>query len=199
MILRLFHAAAARPAIYNFIQAASGARYVHARLGERIRGIASPRYVLDVGGATGTLRVYWPRESRYICLDLERPKLEGFRKAVPDGLALQGDATAMPLATGSVDAVICTAVAHHLDEKALLHALAESRRVLAPHGQFVFLDALERSDRFLSRALWKVDRGAHPHTAERLRQMLAQEFEVCHWERFSVLHEYALAVLRKRS
>jgi hypothetical protein len=44
-----------------------------------------------------------------------------------------------------------------------------------------------------------VDRGAHPHTAERLREMLAQEFEICHWELFSVLHEYALAVLRKRS
>jgi ubiquinone/menaquinone biosynthesis C-methylase UbiE len=199
MILRLLHAAAARPAIYNLIQAASGARFVHARLGERIRGIPTPRFVLDVGGATGTLRVYWPQESRYICLDLERPKLEGFRTTVPDGLVLQADATAMPLATGSVDAVICTAGAHHLDEPALMQILAEAKRVLVPSGQFVFLDALKRSDRFFSRALWKVDRGAHPHTAERLREMLAQEFEICHWELFSVLHEYALAVLRKRS
>jgi ubiquinone/menaquinone biosynthesis C-methylase UbiE len=98
-----------------------------------------------------------------------------------------------------VDAVICTAVAHHLDEPALMQILAEAKRVLVPSGQFVFLDALKRSDRFFSRALWKVDRGAHPHTAERLREMLAQEFEICHWELFSVLHEYALAVLRKRS
>ena len=199
MILRLLHAAAARPFIYNCIQAASGARIVHAKLGRQIRGLQAPRYVLDVGGATGTLRAHCPKDTRYVCLDVEFPKLAGFRKNVPDGLALLGDARAMPLAAESIHAVICTAVAHHLDEDALSQTLAESRRVLVRDGRCIFLDALVRRDRLLSRILWGLDRGAHPYSNERLRELLESQFEICYWERFTVLHEYALAVLRKRN
>jgi ubiquinone/menaquinone biosynthesis C-methylase UbiE len=197
MILRFLHWLASHATIYNWIQVAAGVRHIDARVAQQVRGIAPARYVLDLGGGTGRLRRLWPDSVRYVCLDIEFPKLTGFRKATR-GLALQGDMTAMPVADGTMDLVVCTLVSHHLNERELRLALNEAGRVLAPSGRYIFLDGLRRRDRAISKALWSLDRGAHPYTAEELRQILDRHFEVVHWERFTVYHEYALAVLRKR-
>jgi ubiquinone/menaquinone biosynthesis C-methylase UbiE len=199
MLLRFLHWAASSGWVYDRIQIASGAREVYRRLARRLPDSNPEAYSLDVGGGTGGLRQAWRARCRYLCLDLEAPKLRTLLAKHPGSLALLADAARMPLADASVDAIVCTAVAHHIPPETLDVVFAECARVLRPEGRFVFLDALRRPDRWLSRRLWSVDRGAHPHDAETLRSLLGEHFDIEAEERFAILHDYLLLALRKRA
>ena len=155
---------------------------------------AMPLVLLDVGGGTGTMRQLWPADCRYVCLDIEMPKLQGFRSKVADGLALQTDATRMPIASGCADSVVCTAVAHHLTDTMLSDVLRETVRVLKPGGRMFFLDPVFARDRIAGRVIWRLDRGSYPRTAEVLRDIFGRHLEIAHWERFAIHHEYVFGV-----
>ena len=99
-------------------------------------------------------------------MDIEMPKLQCFRRKVADGLALQTDATQMPVASGCADSVVCMAVAHHLTDAMLTDVLRESVRVLKPGGRMFFLDPVFAQDRMVGRMIWRLDRGSYPRTAE---------------------------------
>lgn len=196
MILRFFQWVAEWGWVYDCIQRACGTETVNARMAPHIPLSTRGDSVLDVGGGTGLFRRHWPSPCRYICLDLEAPKLRRFRAVVPDGLAIRGDATVMPLATASIHAIICRVVAHHLSEELLEKVFKECRRVLKPNGTFLFLDAVSRPDRPISRFLWRLDRGAHPHSAEYFQSVLKKYFVVASQECFDVYHQYVFYVLR---
>lgn len=196
MIIRFFHWAASHGWVYDRIQSAAGATRVHSELASCIPA-GRLDYVLDIGGGTGDVRKFWPSDSRYICLDIEQPKLEAFLRKVPDGIALLADATHIPIASGSVDALVCTKVAHHLPEDVLENALRECRRILKSGGYFVFMDALKRPDRLASKIMWRLDRGAFPYHPEQLIDILGRHFEIVEQKRFSTLHDFLILVLRK--
>ena len=52
--------------------------------------------------------------------------------------------------------------------------------------------------RWQSRLLWRLDRGAYPKTPEQLLAFLSEQFSIVHSERFSIYHEYLLAVATNR-
>jgi SAM-dependent methyltransferase len=112
-------------------------------------------------------------------------------------MAVQGDAALLPLASASVDIVVCTLVSHHLNEEVLHRVVQQCWRVLKPSGLFLFADAVRRPDRWLSRLMWSLDRGAYPHDMDCLRNVLSKGFEPLHVEQFTGYHEYAIMVLRK--
>ena len=62
------------------------------------------------------------------------------------------------------DVVSCVAVSHHLDDQQLEGAVGELRRVTA--GSLLFLDALRKDHRRLSRWLWSHDRAVIRGTIE---------------------------------
>lgn len=64
-------------------------------------------------------------------LALARPRLGG------EGRVLRGDATRLPLATGSVDAVTFMWLLHLVDEAVVAEVIAEAARVLRPGGVLV--------------------------------------------------------------
>ena len=138
MLLSLLHELASYPWVYDQIQKLAGVRRVHARMSRQMSREARGAYVLDVGGGTGAMRQLWPGDCRYVCLDIEMPKLQGFRSKVMDGLALQTDATRMPIASGCASSVVCMAVAHHLTDAMLTDVFRESARVLKPGGRILF-------------------------------------------------------------
>lgn len=97
--------------------------------------IPSGASVVEIGCAGGL--TWFGRRFRMIGMDLSH---EALCVAAEDyDLALQCDATCMPLADGSVDAVISSCFYEHLtdDQKAAL--LQEAFRVLKPSGKVVFL------------------------------------------------------------
>jgi ubiquinone/menaquinone biosynthesis C-methylase UbiE len=198
VLTQWLHRLVARPAVYDLCQLAAGAGEVRRRLRRRIAPFRNARMVLDVGGGTGALRSLWPRSTRYICLDIDPVKLQGYRAKHPSGLALVADATRIPLADQSVDAIVCSSVTHHLRDQSLNHLVEECARVLKPSARFFLVDALWKPSRLAGRLLWKYDRGSHPRNADHLRSSVTRHFEIEHWEEFAVWHGYFIAECRSK-
>ena len=197
MSLRLLHWISSHSIVYDCIQGIVDTKRVYSRLVRHVPQAPPDSYVLDLGGGTGTILQHWPLDCRYICLDLERQKLTAFLRKAPNNMAVQADATLLPLASASVDTVVCTLVSHHLDEEVLHRAVQQCWRVLKPGGLFLFADAVRRPDRWVSRLMWSLDRGAYPHDMDCLRKALSKGFETLQVEQFTGYHEYAIMVLRK--
>jgi ubiquinone/menaquinone biosynthesis C-methylase UbiE len=198
-LTRALHSVVARPRVYDACQLAAGAGVVRRHLRGAIIPLRdSAKWVLDIGGGTGASRAHWRADARYLCLDYDPMKLAGYRAKVPGGLAVQADATAVPLADGSVDAVVCTQVTHHLTEAQLEQMIGEAARVLRAGAHFVMLDAVWRPARVPGRLLWRYDRGSFPRTDVVLREAMERHFEILRWEEFSLWHAYVVGVGRPR-
>src|SRR5258705_11896101 len=96
MITELLHRLATRPWVYDQIQSFAGLERVHEKLSKGIAAL-SPKVIVDIGGGTGNVRNLFGPDCRYVCLDVELPKLTGFRSKIPGGLAVLADATSVPI------------------------------------------------------------------------------------------------------
>jgi len=198
MLLTLAHKIASHPWVYDQIQNAVGVSRVYAKLAPHLRNAPENALVLDVGGGTGSLKSYCSPEHRYVCLDIEWKRLERFRGKFPQGQAIWGDATGMPIATSSVDTAICMFISHHLNDDLLLTMLSEVERTLRPGGRLILVDPVLDDQRVAGRMLWKLDRGSFPRTASVLKRIMEQRFALEYSEEFAVWHGYVLGVGRKR-
>ena len=192
-MLRLLHRVASHGWVYDRIQDLAGGREVYRRVGRHLSGRQSPHWVLDIGGGTGRTRRVLADQARYVCLDLEVPKLVQFQRAGGAGKPVLGDATILPFRTASVDVAVCVNMTHHLTDDQLDLALREVRRVLHPSGRLIFVDCL-LNDRWLAKVLWRLDRGSHPRPAAMLRQAVGRAFQIREEERFRLAHELILLV-----
>jgi SAM-dependent methyltransferase len=112
--------------------------------------------------------------------------------------AVQGDVTAMPIATASIDLVVLRAISHHLTDDGFSRMAAESRRVVKPDGRLLFLDAIWAPSWLPGRLLWRIDQGSHPRTEQHMRAVLANHFELERPAVYSILHRYFLAMARPK-
>jgi ubiquinone/menaquinone biosynthesis C-methylase UbiE len=194
LITKVLHKLASRPLIYDQIQRLVGRDQVLERISKQMSMAIPPNYVVDIGGGTGSMRSLLPVDCKYVCLDIEMPKLRGFRAKVPNGLAVLSDAAKAPIVDACADAVICTAVSHHLADEALDGVLREIVRMLRIGGMVYFLDATFEPSRIAGRLIWALDRGSYPRSSEALRSALEARFDIVHWEQFAIYHEYIFAV-----
>jgi SAM-dependent methyltransferase len=175
------------PRVYDLLQRVAGARETRKRLG-RVLEHATGKVVLDVGAGTGSVETALPPGARYVWLDADRQKLNGFRSKSPSQ-AILGDATKLPLRDRSVDWAVSAGVSHHLDDAELGLMLDELRRV-AREG-IVFVDAVQ-SRALTGRLLWRYDRGRHARPAVTLWRELQRRFDVVEAQEFRLLHRYLL-------
>ena len=182
----------ANPYVYNTVQFLVGARYVRRHFHAQVAPAHSAAFVLDVGGGTGINRGLWPATCTYVCLDTDPVKLSGFLRAYPDDLAVRGDATRVPIKTSSVDAVVCSAVSHHIPDDLLPSLITESIRSLKPGGRFIFFDAVWEPSRWTGRLLWKYDRGSYPRTKGSLKTLIGSHCTIIHWQEINIFHKYIL-------
>lgn len=194
MLLSLAHKIAEDPSVYDLLQKIAGRETVAPLLARQCQAIVESGVVLDLAGGTGVSQRYVPN-ARYICLDIEAPKLNGFRLRQPEGLAILGDCTRVPLRDSSVDGILCFAMSHHLDDAQWDAFLDEAHRSLRPEGAMIFFDAV-RTRRWAGRLLWRMDRGSNPRPAERLIEDIGRRFRVDDLHRFHVHHEYVVATCR---
>lgn len=195
-MLQLLHRLASNGRVYDWTQRLAGAREVDRKLATWIAA-SDCAYILDLGGGTGRVNALAPAGSRYICLDMEHPKLRQFLVTHPRGHAIMADATRVPVSDNTIQLVTCVAVSHHLQTGEFSSLLREARRVLTSTGRFVFLDAVSNPGRWQSRLLWSLDRGGYPKTSEQLLACVSEQFSIVHAERFSVHHDYLLTVATK--
>jgi len=111
------------------------AAYVKQQLGADDR-------ILDVGCGIGSLEERFP-DHQLIGVDRSDAMIQAARDRVSAPLVL-GDATALPLATASVDAVVFVSTLEFIPETDAV--LAEATRVLAPDGTLVTLVLNTRSE-----------------------------------------------------
>ena len=186
---RVAAALLSRPFVYNLVQVVAGRDRVIKRLREAAGSLPSGR-VLDVGSASGQIGL--GLGIRPICLDIDFLPLSDRRRRGTLDLAVQGDAARLPFVRKSFDLTLCTAVSHHLDDDTLLPALAEIGRVTS--GTFLFFDATRNDSRWLSRSLWRFDRGRHPRTEGQLLGTLERLFHPRTVAGFAVFHQYLLFI-----
>ena len=90
--------------------------------------------IVDIGCGTGATARALGRVGRVVGVDFSPLALEACAsRGLPE--LLRARAEAIPLASGSVDAIVATDILEHLDDD--LAALAEFRRILKPGGQVV--------------------------------------------------------------
>lgn len=198
MLTRLLHKIVADPRVYDLVQWSVGATAVRRRIARETaraaRSLSTGSITLDIGGGTGAVADHLAAAGRYVCLDIDWQKLDGFRRRNPAGIGIQADAACIPLADASVDLVLCNSVTHHLPEGVLQQMIAEAARVLKPTGTFILTDAVWKPTRWPGRLLWHYDRGSFPRPATYLKDALTAHLDVKQWHHFRVWHEYVIAV-----
>jgi SAM-dependent methyltransferase len=162
-------------------------------LREALAGAPGPR-LADVGGGTGNYaRALGDEGWDAVVVDRDPAMLA---HAAAKGLAtIEADAQRLPLADGSVDAVMLVSMLHHVEDPPA--ALAEARRVLRPGGRLALMvftrEDVERTwlvDYFPSSRAWMM--ASHPPLAELLSHLPgARRIEVT----FTDLEDAGLAAL----
>jgi hypothetical protein len=106
------------------------------------------RDVLDVGCGGGALvRELVARGARAVGLEISEQQL-GQARATGIGRFIVGRAEALPVADGTLDAVMFMRSLHHVPEPAMIPALADARRVLRPGGLVYVAEPLAEGDFF---------------------------------------------------
>jgi ubiquinone/menaquinone biosynthesis C-methylase UbiE len=190
LCVRILHRIVAKPVVYNLLQRLAG---VEKSRGRARRALANTSGVLlDIGAGTGLYADVLPPGVRYIWLDNDAEKLRGFRRAHPQKLALLGDASRMPIRDGGVDYAMSISMSHHLTDAEFDSFLRAVARVC--RRGFLFLDGTDQPQSFVSRLLWKYDRGSQPRKPEVLREFLERYFVVQSEELYRIYHTYLLCL-----
>ena len=192
MLAEILHRVVAHPAVYDAVQNLAGTAELDRRVGATLGALPQRPRILDVGGGTGLPAALWPDGAFYVCLDIDPIKLAGFRRKRRPGTPVCGDATRLPLRSGSLDLVVCKNVSHHLSDNDVAGLFRECARVLKTGGRMLFMDAVRTPDRWRNRLLWRYDRGSHPRSIEALRHAMAAEFQITHWEVLTTQHRFVL-------
>lgn len=102
-----------------------------------VGGVPESATVLELGAGTGKLtRLLIERFDRVVAVEPDRGMLAVLRQACPDADIRHGNAEAIPVETGSVDAVYAAESFHWFDGA---HAIPEVERVLRPRGVLVMM------------------------------------------------------------
>jgi ubiquinone/menaquinone biosynthesis C-methylase UbiE len=189
LISGLLHEIVARPLIYDWVQRAAGFERTLKRLRPHFNELEG-QTILDVGAGTGNYVQIMPASRRYIWMDNDPQKLQGFRAKALPGLTILGDATRIPLRDQSVDVVFCCALSHHLTDAEAGDLFRELARIC--RRKLIFLDAVDNPRSIMSRLMWKYDRGSHPRSAEHLHALIAESFKLVYCEEYSIYHSYRL-------
>ena len=151
---------------------------------ERIVALATEHggeRIVDVGTGVGhTLRRLAPSFRSAVGVDATREMLEAGRgvlasAGVTNALLVQGNATALPIASRLADVVTSRLAAHHFADSA--RAFREIARILRPGGLFVLVDNFAPDDPDLDRFINEVETLRDPshvrnHTVTEWRGLL---------------------------
>lgn len=191
LLKRSIHKFVANPLIYNLVQGIAGSEKIYQNLMPYLAQTDN-LIVLDVGAGTGNLALNLPHSAKYLWMDCDAKKLEGYKAKNLPGLAFLGDATKIPLKDKSVDYAICIAVTHHLSDAKLDLAFNELARII--RLKLIFLDAIEHKESIMSNIMWRYDRGSYPREGQAICAAIESYFEIGHLKQYRIYHHYIMCI-----
>ncbi len=133
--------------------------------------------VLDIGCGTGEFSVFFNPDD-YIGVDIEKKYIE-YAQNNYKGKFLVVDANRLPFVDGAFQKVVIVGVLHHLDDKTSGRVLDEAKRVLAPNGEFLLMEDVERpSNSFLTRLIHRLDNGRFIRTKYGYEKVIGGRFKI---------------------
>ena len=181
------------PLVYDLVQNLAGQARVAERLEQALSRLPHDR-TLDVGSATGGFALRLGVDPVLLDNDL-RPLLAVRRRALATR-AVAADGALLPFPSRSFNVTLCVAVSHHLEDETLPRLVSELSRVTS--GHLLFLDPVRNDSRWISRWLWRYDRGRHPRARSELLAILERAFNLVEIVDFAVYHQYLLCVASPR-
>ena len=182
------------PAVYDVVQLLAGYPLLARRL-RQLMGPTNQLSVLDAGAGTGALGELVGESGSYVALEIDERKIERLRLRRPHAEVIHGSVSSIPLPDNSVDLSLLVNVAHHLADDELEYALSELSRVT--RTRLIVADPVANGP-LVGRALWRIDRGSYPRTANELRAAIDRYFTVEQVGRLRLLHRFALISARVR-
>ena len=191
LLKRFLHRFVSNPWVYDQVQRIAGSEKIYQNLMPHLEQTDN-LMVLDIGAGTGNLAQILPRSAKYLWMDCDSKKLNGFKSKNLPGMAFMGDATKIPLKDKSVDYAICIAVTHHLSDAELDLLFSEMARVI--RSKLVFLDATEHKEAVISNIMWRYDQGSHPRQEKVICSAIRSYFDVEHLEHYKIYHHYLMCI-----
>jgi SAM-dependent methyltransferase len=191
---RIVSRVAENPMVYDVVQLLAGYPLLARRL-RQLTGPTNQLSVLDAGAGTGALGGLVGDTGSYVALEIDEGKLERLRQRQPHAEVIHGSVSSIPLPDDSVDLSLLVNVAHHLADDDLELALGELSRVT--RTRVIVADPVANGP-LVGRALWRIDRGSYPRTADELCTAVDRHLNVEQVGRLRLLHRFALISARVR-
>lgn len=147
--------------------------------------LGSVRRVLDVGCGPGTNTKYFAAND-YVGIDVNQRYIDYARRRHGREF-LVADATEFTVPAGErFDFVLLNSFLHHIDDGSVRRLLAHLSTVLTADGHIHVIELVLPERRSIARRLAEMDRGEHPRSLPRWRELLAESFEPVAFDPFPV-------------
>lgn len=125
--------------------------------------------ILDVGCGTGVHAIF---SEKYTGIDVNKEYIE-YTKKNHQGAFLVMDVANLEFPEDNFDYVFSISLFHHINDAQVEKAISEMKRVCKKGGRILVLDAVFPSRfNFLGYLLFKLDRGKHTRTFDKLEELL---------------------------
>ena len=128
--------------------------------------------ILDIGSGTGNFSGMFPNNS-YIGVDTDSAYVNYSRTRHKKNFLVM-DATSLGFKDSYFDTIFVNSLFHHLDDKKVLRACREIKRVLKPSGKALVVDVSfdKNKNSFLKRLMRNLDRGKDMREIKKLTELI---------------------------
>ena len=177
MLNKLISILADNPTLFNFLRRILENNFKNQKkIISRFSSGGAGKNILDIGCGTGEFSVFFSSRD-YTGIDIEKKYID-YANNNYKGKFIVADAGRLPFPDRSFDSIFIGSFLHHLSDEECLRVFKEARRALKPDGKMLVIGANAGAGCFLTRLMYRFDRGKFIRTGEEYRRLLTAQFAV---------------------